>query len=263
MNFSLEVTHKTNIAELPAVIHDVSITFLPTATYIDVFNQAKALRQRGFNPIPHIAARSIRDRIELQNFVQRLREEAQVQQVFMIAGDRAPIGNYTSTLELLETGLLDGLKIGVAGHPEGTPQLSRDDCNAILFNKNQYARDTTTEMYVVTQWSLNPDAILEWLEQIQAFNTLPIRIGIPGPTSLPALMKFAAICGVRTSLGAFSRQSRKLTQLATLQTPDYLIDALQPHIDQFHIFPFGGIKRTADWLTSRLIWDSDPTLINC
>lgn len=262
MNFSLEVTHKTDIADLPNFIRDVSITFLPGSSYLDVVDQAKTLRQKGFNPIPHIAARSIKHRVGLQDFMQRLREEAQVQQVFVMGGDRAPIGDYTSTLQLLETGLLDGLKIGVAGHPEGTPHLNLNDSNAILLSKNQYARDTGTEMYVVTQWSLNPDAITQWLGQIQTFNTLPIRIGIPGPTTLPALMKFAAICGVRTSFGAFSRQSRKLTQLATLQTPDYLIDALQPYVDQFHIFPFGGLKRTREWLESRLVQD-DRTLINC
>lgn len=266
MNFSLEVTHKTDIAsiaDLPPQLRDISITFLPGANYLDVVEQAKLLRLNGFNPIPHIAARSLKNRAELADFVQRLRAEASIQQAFVIGGDREPIGSYTATLELLETGLLDGLKIGVAGHPEGTPHLSSDACDAILLQKNQYAKATGTEMYIVTQWSLNPNSVIDWLERIQSFNTLPIRVGIPGPATLPSLLKFAAICGVRTSLGAFSRQSRKLTQLATLQTPDYLIDALAPHIDQFHIFPFGGLKRTREWLAPKLVNSDDYTLVNC
>jgi methylenetetrahydrofolate reductase (NADPH) len=252
MEFSLEITPKANIADVPKQIQDVAITFLPEGDYLDGVKQAMNLRQHGFNPIPHIPARRIRDINQLHDFVQRLRHEADVRQVLVIGGDGKPLGNYDASLQLLETGLLDGLKIGVAGHPEGTSYLSPEECDRILFIKNQYAKDTGSELYIVTQWSLSPENIITWLERIRSFNTLPVRIGIPGPTSLPALMKFAMICGVKTSLNALKQQPQKLTQLMTVQTPDFLVDELQPYVDQFHLFPFGGLKRTGDWLETRL-----------
>jgi methylenetetrahydrofolate reductase (NADPH) len=70
--FSLEVTHKTDIAhiaDLSPQLRDISITFLPRADYSAVVEQAKLLRLNGFNPIPHIAARSLKNRAELADFV--------------------------------------------------------------------------------------------------------------------------------------------------------------------------------------------------
>ncbi|WAL59114.1 methylenetetrahydrofolate reductase [Thermocoleostomius sinensis] len=252
MEFSLEITPKATVTDIPRSIQDVAITFLPQSNDLDVVQQAVNLRQHGFNPIPHIPARRIRDFNQLRDFVQRLRNEAGVQQVLVIGGDGKPTGDYNASLQLLETGLLDGLKIGVAGHPEGTSYLSSEACDRVLFLKNQYAKNTGSELYIVTQWSLSPESIIAWLERIRTFNTLPVRIGIPGPTTLPALMKFAMICGVKTSLNALKQQPQKLTQLMTVQTPDFLVDALQPYVDQFHLFPFGGLKRTGDWLEARL-----------
>ncbi|MEM9907320.1 MAG: methylenetetrahydrofolate reductase, partial [Cyanobacteria bacterium P01_D01_bin.44] len=242
----------TSIIELPKTIQEVSITFLPGTDYQDVIAQAIQLRKQGFEPIPHIPARSLRSRLDLSDFMMRLRHEACIRQVLLIGGSPTePMGPYASTLDLLDTGLFEGLRIGVAGHPEGTPQLSGDQSDQILALKNAYARDTGTEMFVVTQWSLDVDAIATWLDRIEAFNTLPIYLGIPGPTTPASLLKFARICGVKASLIGLRHQSARLGQLITVQTPDYLIDALQNRVDHFHLYTFGGIKRTREWLIDR------------
>ncbi|PSN20288.1 metFprotein [filamentous cyanobacterium CCP5] len=262
MQFSIEVTPKADISKLPKSVKEVSITFLPGADPRDVVAQAVRLRREGFEPIPHVPARSMGDRLELYQFITQLKEAAQIRQVLLVGGSREPIGTYRSTLELLETGVFHGLRIGVAGHPEGMPQLDESECDRILALKNQYARDTGTEMFIVTQWSLEVVVIQRWLDRIQPFNQLPIYLGIPGPTSPAALLKFARICGVKTSLLGLRHQSARLGQLLTVQTPDYLVDAfsdgprpaLEGHrIDQFHIFTFGGIQRTQEWLASRQV----------
>lgn len=262
LNFSLEVTPNANIAEIPPQIRDVSITFLPKADDREIVEQAKKLRTSGFNPVPHLPARRISNRHHLQDLIERLRGEADVQQVLAIGGDGQPSGEFSSSLQLLETGLLDGLKIGVAGHPEAAAYLPPAEADRVLWQKNQYAQDTGNQLYIVTQWSLHPDATIAWLKRIQSFNTLPVRVGIPGPTTLPALMKFAALCGLTTSFNAFKQQPQKLTQLVTVQTPDFLIEALRPYVTQFHLFPFGGLKRTREWLEPKLA-ELDRPLAEC
>ncbi|MEO0408483.1 MAG: hypothetical protein AAF289_14140, partial [Cyanobacteria bacterium P01_A01_bin.135] len=173
MKISIEITPNADIAALPPVA-EVSVTFLPGSHYRDVVDQAARLRQQGFDPIPHIPARSIRSFRELQKFVARLRAEADVRQVLLIGGSLpAPAGPYSCAFDLLETGLFEGLRVGVAGHPEGMPQLSPAECDRILALKNAYACDTGTEMFIVTQWCLDAEAIAAWLKRIQTFNTLP------------------------------------------------------------------------------------------
>ncbi|MEL6399546.1 MAG: methylenetetrahydrofolate reductase [Cyanobacteria bacterium J06607_6] len=261
MQFSIEVTPKVDVSALPKGIREVSITYLPGADDRDVVAQAVKLRQLGVDPIPHVPARSIRDLANLTRYLTALKTEADVRQVLIIGGspDR-PAGPFTSTLDLLETGLFDGLRVGVAGHPEGMPVLSEQECDGplgpvsdhrFLALKNQYARDTGTEMFVMTQWSLDVPTIHRWLDRIEAFNTLPIYLGIPGPTTPATLLKFAQICGVKTSLLGLRNQSGRLGKLLTVQSPDYLVEGLGGRIQNFHIYTFGGVRRTRDWLATR------------
>ncbi|MEM6432724.1 MAG: metFprotein [Cyanobacteria bacterium P01_D01_bin.115] len=251
MQFSIEVTPKVDVSALPKSIREVSITYLPGADDRDVVAQAVRLRRLGFDPIPHFPARTFRDRTHLTNYLTALQTEADVRQVLIIggSGDR-PAGPYPSTPDLLDTGLFDGLRVGVAGHPEGMPVLSEQECDRFLALKNHYARDTGTEMFVMTQWSLDVATIHRWLDRIAAFNTLPIYLGIPGPTSPATLLKFAHICGVKTSLLGLRHQSGRLGKLLTVQSPDYLVEGLAERIQHFHIYTFGGVRRSADWLTT-------------
>ncbi|MEO0853284.1 MAG: hypothetical protein AAFY15_07240, partial [Cyanobacteria bacterium J06648_11] len=135
--------------------------------------------------------------------------------------------------------------------PEGNPQLDEAECDRVLARKNDYARATGTDMFVITQWSLDVGAIATWLDRIAAFNTLPIYLGIPGPTSPAALLKFARICGVKTSVQGLRDRPWQLGQLAIASTPDYLIDAFHDRVDRFHLYTFGSLKRTRDWLEAR------------
>jgi methylenetetrahydrofolate reductase (NADPH) len=248
----MEVTPKVDVAELPKSIREVSITYLPGADFRDVVAQAVRLRQLGYDPIPHVPARSICDRTHLTTYLSALREEADIRQVLIIGGSPdCPVGQFTSTLDLLETRLFDGLRVGVAGHPEGMPVMGEEECDHFLALKNQYARDTGTYMFIMTQWPMDVATINTWLVRISAFNTLPIYLGIPGPTSPATLLKFAQLCGVKTSLLGLRQQSGRLGKLLTVQTPDYLVDALEGRIQHFHLYTFGGVKRTVEWLAAR------------
>ena len=251
MQFSIEVTPNTSLVRLPSAVRDISITFLPGADDRDIVAQAARIQSLGYQPIPHIPARSIRDRAHLDSFLTRLRDTVDLKKVLVIGGSRDAIGSYTSTLQLFDTGLFEGLQVGIAGHPEGMPHLNEDECDAVLYAKNQYAKATGLQLFIVTQWTMQPQTVIQWLDRIQSFNTLPICLGIPGPASVQTLMKFAAICGVRASLTGLKYQSGKLGQLLMAQTPDAIVDALQHRVDHFHLYTFGGVKRTAAWISDR------------
>ena len=106
-------------------------------------------------------------------------------------------------------------------------------------------------MFIMTQWSLDVQAVHGWLDRIAPFNTLPIHLGIPRPMTPAMLLKFARICGVKNSLLGLRRQGDRIGKLLTVQTPDYLVDGLAGRIDHFHLYTFGGVKRSTDWLTAR------------
>lgn len=100
---------------------DVFVTFLAGSDFGATIEVAKRLRNEGFNPIPHIAARSTPSVAFLDDSLARLTGEANVNQVLTIGGAVAkPVGEFSDTMQLLGTGLFDkhGIRnIGVAGIP--------------------------------------------------------------------------------------------------------------------------------------------------
>ena len=78
----------------------------------------------------------------------------------------------------------------------------------------------------------------------------PLRIGLVGPTSISALLRYAGRCGVRASAQALAHRSGMLRQMFALTIPDDLIrtlaDAAPSHVSA-HFFSFGGVGATARW----------------
>ena len=108
--FSLEITMKTDL-RLPKV-KDVYITMLPGNDFREVANKAKELVQSGFNLISHFPARSIKNSGDLKDYVSMCKDFG-VKQALVIGGSAEPIGDYHCSLQILETGLFDGFKIGI------------------------------------------------------------------------------------------------------------------------------------------------------
>ena len=92
MNFSIEITIKTDLSVLPKV-KDVYITMLPGNDYRDVANKASELVKAWFNPVPHFPARSIKNKDELKDYVNRCKDGG-VKQALVIGGSAQPIGDF-------------------------------------------------------------------------------------------------------------------------------------------------------------------------
>jgi len=236
MNFSLEITMKTDLSELPKV-KDVYITMLPGNDYREVANKAAELAKSGFNPVPHFPARSIKNQSELKDFVNRCKDGG-VKQALVIGGSAQPIGDFHCSLQLLETGLFEGWKIGIAGHPDGSPDISDKDLEKAMIDKKSYVD------YIITQWCLDVKPIASFLSK----QTLPVRVGITGPLKISSLLKFANIVGAKNSINFLKTNASRAIDLLKPRDPNDLIEKLKGSTENFHIYTFGGLKETNKWL---------------
>jgi len=237
MNFSIEITIKADLLKLPR-IKDVYITMLPGESYIDVANKTAELVKLGFNPVPHFPARSIKNLVDLKDFVKRCKENG-TKQALIIGGSSQPIGDFHCSLQLLETGLFEGLKIGIAGHPDGSPDISDTDLEKAIMDKKPYAD------YMVTQWVMDTDSILNFISK----QPLPVHVGITGPLKLSSLLKFANIVGAKNSINFLKSNVTKAVDLLKPRDPKDIIEKLKGSTSNFHIYTFGGLKETNKWLT--------------
>ena len=238
----------------------VSVTFLPGSDFADTVAVATRLRREGFNPVPHLAARSIPSRAFLEESLARLVGDAGVDQALLIGGglDR-PLGEFSDTMQLLDTGLFDkhGIaRLGVAGHPEGSPDIADAQVRAALAWKNAFAERTGASLYVVTQFCFEAAPVIAWDKRIQAEgNRLPVHVGLPGLATLKTLIGHARACGVGPSMRYLTRQARNVAKLLTVSAPDRLVTALATYratdpgcgIRGVHLYPLGGLKKSARW----------------
>ena len=227
---------KTDLSVLPK-LRDVYITMLPGDDYRQVAQKAKELVQFGYNPIPHFPARSIKDLSQLKEYVSMCKDFG-VKQALVIGGSAEPIGDYHCSLQILETGLFKGMKIGIAGHPDGSPDISESDLEKAMKDKIPFAD------YIVTQWLLDPQPITKFISK----QTLPVHVGITGPLKISSLLKFASIVGAKNSLNFLKSNATKAVDLLRPKDPNDLINSLKTSTENFHIYTFGGLKETNKWL---------------
>jgi methylenetetrahydrofolate reductase (NADPH) len=238
----------------------VYIAHVPGTDWQKTVALATRLRKEQMEPVPHIVARRISSLTQLDEVLSRLVSEAGVRQVLAVAGDiEKPIGELDSALQILEMGIFEkhGLrKIGVAGHPEGHKDVSDTVLQDALKRKNEYARQTGADVYIVTQFSFSAEPVGAWeAANGPEVNRLPFTVGVPGLATIKTLLKYALECGVGPSMHALSKHAASLTKLLTVAAPDELIVGLasykkrnaQTLMNGIHFFPFGGLKRTADW----------------
>jgi methylenetetrahydrofolate reductase (NADPH) len=239
MNFSVEVGLKTDLSNLPKV-KDVYITLLPGEDFRQVVNKAKELTNLGFNPVPHFPARSIKNLNNLKDYVKRCKDDG-VKQALVIGGSAQPIGDFHCSLQLLETGLFEGFRIGIAGHPDGSPDISDSDLEKAMEDKKPYAD------YIVTQWLMEPEPIIKFVSK----QTIPVHVGITGPMKISSLLKFANTIGAKNSINFIKSNLGKTLDLLRPKDPNDLIEKVKSVTSNFHIYTFGSLKETNTWLMEK------------
>src|SRR3954470_19748429 len=225
----------------------------------EVVAEAKAVRDAGLEPVPHLAVRNFGSADTLRNFLDRLNGEAGVRKLLVIAGDRAePAGPFRGALEAIDSGLItrSGItEIGISGYPDGHPRIAAHELDRLLAAKLEATSATGLKVHIVTQFCLDAAPIIAWIRRLRAHGIdHTVRIGLAGPTSLTTLMRYAKRCGVRASTQGLARNAGLLKRMLGAAAPDGIIRALieanrEGDLGEIapHLFSFGGIGATARW----------------
>jgi methylenetetrahydrofolate reductase (NADPH) len=130
----------------------------------------------------------------------------------------------------------------------GHARIPSGRLEAALDEKIAAATAQGLAVHLVSQFSFSPERILAWLGQLRACGiALPVKVGMAGPTSMTALLRYAKRCGVNASLRGL--MSGAAPGLIGNVGPDRIIKTLSVAGGlgdiAAHYFSFGGVLETA------------------
>jgi len=262
--FSIEATRPgaSEIATLATTLPpgtQVYLSAVPRLDAAELVAAAVRIRKAGLEPVAHIAARRIVSANHLSELLKGLTGEADMRRLLVIGGDVEASGSFSDALAVIQKGALRAAgieEIGIAAYPEGHNHIAPGRLEAALDEKTASATAQGLKVHIVSQFSFSPDQVLVWLRQLRACGiATPVKIGLAGPASVPALLRYAKRCGVTASLrGLVSGAAAGLIgQIVGKVGPGGMIDALAAadQNDQQlgdiapHYFSFGGVVETA------------------
>lgn len=243
----------TLAAALPAGSR-VSVTASPVMGIERTVALSEQLQRAGFRAVPHLSARSIRDRAHLADVLARLRD-ARVRRAFVVGGDAKNPGDFSDGLALLRAMAEDGhpfSEVGIPCYPQGHPFIADVALLNALREKSAYAS------YMTTQLCFDPGAIAGWLVARRSEGILlPVHLGIPGVTEPQRLLAISARIGVADTHRFLTKNLRfvaRLVRSGGFFRPDGLLEGLAPHIADpnagvvdLHLYTFNAVEPTETW----------------
>ena len=265
---SVEITphDEKSLEELKDLLPPHSVLYVahvPKASIMDVVKTAGRVQEAGFEACAHIAARRVAGEAELRMALLGLRERG-CSRILLIAGDNgAPAGPYAGTVEILKSGVIQecGIRhVRVAGHPQGNKDIELLRLWQALRDKQAFAEQTGVDVQIVTQFGFDGQAIVDWLRELRDRGiSLPVHVGLAGPTPLHKLVRYAMLCGIGTSLKAAMSHKGILGGLTDgVKAVDEVLSefvrgcsaADRAALAGAHLFSFGGCVATARWLNA-------------
>jgi methylenetetrahydrofolate reductase (NADPH) len=214
---------------------------------------SERLARHGYDVVPHLAARLVRDRGQLEEILDRLLA-AGVRRLFVPAGDRnVPCGEFEDAAALLTAMGSRRRKfeeIGITGYPESHELISDDETIRAMYEKSEMATD------IVSQICFDAGTIADWIRNVRERGTdLPIWIGLPGVVSYRKLARISMRIGLGESARFLSHQHGFVSRLLTHSfSPDDLVRELAPTVADpaakvagFHLYTFNEVARTERW----------------
>jgi methylenetetrahydrofolate reductase (NADPH) len=243
----------------------VYVNHLPRRDLGAALDALVALRRAGLEPVPHMAARRIATRAEARDFLEKAVRRAGASKALLIAGDVSePAGPYPDSAALLAEDFFAGsglTQIGLAGYPEGHPQIATAALDTALTQRLELAARRGLKPYLVTQFSFAPSRIVVYCSHVaRRAPGVPVYVGLAGPASPAVLFRYAQRRGVSASLRALQAEGVKAVQLFTHVDPTDQLMALAGHIRSgsasnvvgAHLYSIGGAVRTAQWMNARI-----------
>lgn len=244
----------------------VNVTYLPGSSIQDTLDTCKMLVDAEMHPVAHLPVRSFASLDAVNQYLASLAKLG-VDELLVLGGNPStPVGELDNAMQILESGLIQQhqfARVGVAAHPEGHPDIAREDLESALVAKARWSQTSKVPLYYETQFCFEPEPILNWERSVRQMlrNELPtgdlppVFIGVAGPAKMSALIKFGTMSGVGNSLRFLTKNAGNAFKLATTSTPDTLIIGIASHqsgepdslIQKLHFYPFGGFKTTLKW----------------
>ena len=252
-----KVRHKINSIPLEKK-NNVYITYLPDASENDILETIEFVSKNNLTPITHLPARTMKNLDHVRQFLSQVRERTDSKKILVIGGGGNQLGQITSSLEILNSGLLeenDFNEIGIAGHPEGSPDINQETIDNFLNEKFELTKTKGLNLELVTQFFFDAAPFINWCEKLSEKKiTIPVRVGFPGPASFKTLLNFGLMSGVGNSINFLKKNSSKVSDLLTKTSNDEMLISLAEFANKnsplksFHCFPFGGFEKTCLWL---------------
>lgn len=247
-----------------ASIEDTVLEHVDTATALTVtaspgkgleatLELTERLTKHGYTAVPHLAARMVRDRAELEEIAARLTSQG-IDSVFVPGGDADPPGAYPDALSLLEDLKAIGAPfrhVGITGYPESHPTISDDLTIQSMWDKRRYAT------HVVSNLTFDPDLLTAWVARMRGRGiTMPLLLGIPGPVDRTKLLAMATKIGVGESTRFLMKNKGTFARLAAPggYTGERFLEKCAPAlsdpamlVEGLHVFTFNQVAATVQW----------------
>jgi methylenetetrahydrofolate reductase (NADH) len=249
-------TQSAEDAVLESVPRDVvvTITASPSRGLEPTLALAERFAAEGYQVVPHLSARLVRDSAHLGEVVARMTAIG-VDDVFVPAGDAdPPAGEFSSALDVLEYLVERGSPfkhVGITGYPETHPKIEDDITVQSMWDKRRHAT------YIVSNLCFDPRVLRQWIVRIRRRGVkLPLLVGLAGPVERTKLVQMATKIGVADSARFVAGHSSAFVRLSTpgAYQPERLLDrvgstlaAPESLVDGLHVFTFNQVRQAEQW----------------
>ena len=252
--WSLEVVpaHAHRVSVARGLVDEIFVTMIPGAEIKAALAAIETIAAQGFTPVPHLAAREFKSDAELDGFLDGIRRLG-IRKALILAGGAGKVaGPFAETLDILRTKAFERAElrvVGLAGHPEGNPADPNSRAN--LTRKLQFLHEAKLGVEIVTQWSFSPEHVSDYIASLRATGvTETVAVGVAGPASLGTLLKYAKTCGVTAAKEVLRKQGFSFGRLLVSNKPEAFVAAVRGS-NRFHLYPFGGLEKCAEWLAAQ------------
>src|SRR5690606_11883085 len=239
---------------------EVFIANLPDERAEVLVAAALRVRRAGLEPVPHIVARNLKSRDDLDGMLASLVRDAGVSTALILGGDRdRQAGNFENALQIIETGLLEAhgiRRIAIGCYPEGHPRIPDEVLWQALRAKLDAAARVGLETVLVSQFLFDPQPLIEFARALRREGIdAPLRVGVAGPADRTKHIRYALRCGVGASLRVLRERGSLARNVLAGETPDTLLGAAavaqkeEPELGMagVHFFTFGDPAGSARW----------------
>jgi methylenetetrahydrofolate reductase (NADPH) len=231
----------------------VTVTASPGKGLEATLDLAERLAGHGYAVVPHLAARMVAGRSELEEIVDRLTGKG-ISRVFVPGGDAEPAGDYLDALALLEDLALLGRPfshVGITGYPESHPSIHDDLTVQSMWDKRRHAT------HIVSNLTFDASVVRDWLHRLRARGVeMPLLLGVPGPVERTKLLTMATRIGVGESTKFLAKNKGLFARLAAPGgfTGETFLEKWAPALGEpgalvegLHVFTFNQIAETEAW----------------